>query len=393
MDDQLIKDLITPIDDVATSTPEENLGTALSLINSSNDAVFVIDEKDNFLGLISPIYTIYKKRNPYTTKIQSVLLHPPFLTEDSKIKDVLSDMANLRIFELPVFEKGTKKKRAVGIISLKDILRAFHNQVIGIDGQIRIDKVYEINERARVEDVYSNFRSLKVYDMAVVDDLGKLVGLVSRKDVQESYIRPSNRQRFNKDAEIRADNISFDVEQNYRWKEKVRKYESGMVFTLDSNLDKKLMLKFLINSKFNDAIVIDDASRPVGILTTESILKGIMENLEVANFEIKFEKPKQISQNLIDEATDILKVFGERMSKRNPLQRIEVNFNEPKYSNGKTVFYQAHIVALFAHGKTYFAYSKRKGFLVSLRGAISEIKKQVQREKDQLAHHIEATAP
>lgn len=110
--------------------------------------------------------------------------------------------------------------------------------------------------------------------------------------------------------------------------------------------------------------------------------------MNTISFEIKLDRPKDIHQNLIDEAAFIIKNFGEKMNKRNPLQRIEVNFNDPKYPSGRTVFYQAHIVALFAHGKTYFAYSKRRRFLVSLREAISEIKKQIQREKDQLGHHL-----
>lgn len=393
MDEKQVKELISPIDDVATSTPEENLGTALSLINSSNEAVFVIDRENNFLGLISPIYTIYKKRHPYSTKIESVLTHPPFLTEDSKIKDVLEDMFNLRIFQLPVFEKGTKKKKIIGKIEAKDILKAYPNELSNFIDQIKIDEVYTVNERSKVEEVYSKFRSLKVSDVAVIDDLGKLVGLISRKDIQESYIKPSSRQRFNKDADIRADNISFDVEESYRWSNKIRKYESKMVFTLSYELTLDQMINQLINSEFNDAVVIDESSRPIGILTTEGILKGTMNSTNISSFEIKLDRPEDIPQNLVNEAASIIKTFGERMSRRNPLNIIEISFKQPKFASGRTAFYNANVRAQFAHGKTYMAQCKRRGFLVSLRGAISEIKKQIQREKDQLGHHVAVTYP
>lgn len=110
-------------------------------------------------------------------------------------------------------------------------------------------------------------------------------------------------------------------------------------------------------------------------------------------FEIKLERPKDIPQSLIDEAALIIKNFGKKMSRRNPLNIIEISFNRPKFANGRVVFYSANVRARFAHGKIYFAHCKRKAFLVSLRGAISEIRKQIQREKDQLGHHVAVTAP
>lgn len=118
-----------------------------------------------------------------------------------------------------------------------------------------------------------------------------------------------------------------------------------------------------------------------------------MDKINPNSFEIKLERPTDIPQNLINDASIVIKNFGNKMSKRNPLDLIEINFKQPKFTTGKTVFYSANVKARFAHGRVYFAHCKRKGFLVSLRGAISEIKKQIQREKDQLGHHVAVTYP
>lgn len=118
-----------------------------------------------------------------------------------------------------------------------------------------------------------------------------------------------------------------------------------------------------------------------------------MDKIYPNSFEIKLERPTDITQNLINEASLIIKNFGDKMSKRNSLNLIEINFKQPKFTTGKTVFYSANVKAKFARGRVYFAHCKRKGFLVSLRGAIAEIKKQIQREKDQLGHHVAVTAP
>lgn len=394
MDAQVIKELVSPIDKVATCTQGEKLGTALSLLDSSNEAVFVTDERENFLGLVSPIYTIYKKRHPFTTKVETVLTHPPFLTEESKVKDVLEDMFNLRIFQLPVFEKGTKKKKVIGGIFLKDIFTAFEKQVLTLSEEINLDKIYSVEEHKLTEEIFSDFRSLKVTDVAVVDKSGKLVGLVTRKDLQASYIHPSNRQRFHKDADVRADNISFDSEQSYRWQEKILKHESKNLFVLNRDLDKKEMVKKLIESSFYDAVVTDESNRPIGILTSEGILKTILKEQQVSNFEIKFERPsRSVSDKEFNDSIEILTSFGKKITKMIPLQRLEVKIEEPKYSTQKTVVYNTLIKSYHNHGKFYIAHSKKKDFLRSIREAINQIHKQYRRERDQLGHHIAVSFP
>src|SRR3990167_1020732 len=57
--------------------PDTTLSHALSSLKSSHDAAFVFDEKDNYMGLVNPYYSIIKTSLPGNAKVEHCLFHAP----------------------------------------------------------------------------------------------------------------------------------------------------------------------------------------------------------------------------------------------------------------------------------------------------------------------------
>lgn len=93
-----IKKYVSSLKTVVRSKGEDTLGSVLSRVNSSHEAVFIFDKQDEFLGLISPYKTLYSSNLPYTTKVSSIVFQPPLITEDMPIYTVAKHMLATKIY-------------------------------------------------------------------------------------------------------------------------------------------------------------------------------------------------------------------------------------------------------------------------------------------------------
>src|SRR3990167_6234617 len=103
-----------------TAHPDDTVFQALSQVKSTHEAVFVLDNNDQFLGLVSPYKVLYQHKLLNQTKVSSVLIHPPLLSKNSNLTDTAGFMTSLRIYTLPVFGDN---QRLIGYVRGGDLLR------------------------------------------------------------------------------------------------------------------------------------------------------------------------------------------------------------------------------------------------------------------------------
>jgi len=89
----------------------------------------------------------------------------------------------------------------------------------------------------------------------------------------------------------------------------------------------------------------------------------------------------------LEQLNDILQQFGEKLNKRNPVQRVELTIEDPKNPLGKVVAYGAKLRVLFFSGKSYVASSdsfvakaQHMGLEMNIREAEKEIIKQIEKD-------------
>ncbi len=139
----------------------------------------------------------FEKKETHGEKINRVSKYEPVtkymatdlivFTPDTDIVEVIEILLGKRISGAPVLNE---KKEVVGLIDDKDCLRVlidtvYHNQPISDSkvGSYMTDVMKTISYEADVVDVANVFLNSKYKRLLVVDEKGRLVGQVSRRDI------------------------------------------------------------------------------------------------------------------------------------------------------------------------------------------------------------------
>ena len=106
---------------ILTCSPHDTLSQALSKLNSSHDAVFVVNDDEKLLGVISPYHALFRSNNPPTTKVENCFYSPPKLKESTSISEIARNMVESKVYYLPVFSENGNW---LGVVSVRSVLEA-----------------------------------------------------------------------------------------------------------------------------------------------------------------------------------------------------------------------------------------------------------------------------
>lgn len=263
-------------------SPEETLTATLTKLQSSHDAAFVFDEKNNFLGVINPYYCIIKNSFPANAKIKNCLYHPPKLyLNDSLIKTAQS-FIETKVHYLPVFDE---KNHFVGIVSARRLLSYFLNDkefTIKINDFLKMKKrpLTVVSEEERINNILQIFKKTKYSKLVVVDNNFKLKGILSYFDLINYLMSPKDRQSFGSRNGTKANFYHLQV------KHFMKKY----VLTLTENEVLTAVIKLILEKKIGSVVIIDKLKKPLQIITTRDLLKFFIDK------EKAKEKPRFLSR-------------------------------------------------------------------------------------------------
>lgn len=374
-----IKKYVSSLALIVRSKGQNTLGSVLSRVRSSHEAIFIFNDKDKFLGLLSPFKTLYSSNFPYTTKVSSISFKPPTITEETPIYQVAKYMLSTKIYVLPVFDK---KGVIQSVIHAKDI---FHEIIKDPDLLDFVSTKIELHTpitspiTASVKDVFYQLKEKGVSRMVLVDAEERLAGIVTRRDLMQVLIRPTSKMRFPKEG-THAGFYSLAGEKKFRKDEPVSKYSTAMIDSLSANASKKEIITHLITSPHDSIILIDKYHRPTGLLSTRDILKAIGSLRPEEDITLIIKRPSDaVSDRELEQATKHLEVFGRKLNKRMEIAKIEVTSEEPKKPKGNTMIFNITVVVTPVAGKSIVAVTKQKKFIDGIQEATKLIEKQRRR--------------
>jgi CBS domain-containing protein/ribosome-associated translation inhibitor RaiA len=244
---------------------DETLSKSLSLIKNNNiNALIVIDNKDNYKGIISRDRLLITKLDPSKTKIKKLVLPAPKIEVHTSLSEAARLMIESEVRVLPVF--GGEK--LFGIIADEDII---HQAVLDNWGDVDAEnimthKLFTLNQNESVGTALDLMRDKGIKHIPLIDDSNILVGIISSNDIVEYIYRPKNRQTLGE-----------------------RAGEKGSVL---NNPLKGIMITSLITSSPNDSIreisdkmhkfdvesiILEKKGRPIGIITKRDFLEPISQ--------------------------------------------------------------------------------------------------------------------
>lgn len=376
-----IKKYISPLTSIIRGKADDTLGRVLSHVNSSHEAVFIFDNDNKFLGLISPFKTLYSSNYPYTTKVSSIIFNPPTITGETFVYQVAEYMLATRIYVLPVFNKKGELK---GVISIKDILQEVvkdSSLINFISNKVKTHRPVTAPIDASVKEVFHSLKEKGVSRMVLVDAEERLAGIVTRSDLMQTLIKPTSKMRFPKEGS-HAGFYSLAGEKTFRKDKPIGKYLTRLVDSLPKGVSKIEIVTHLISSSHDSVVLIDKQNKPTGFLSMRDILKAISLLRPEVYISLSIKKPSNsVNHKELEQARKYLEVFGKKLKKRIKIEKIEVSSEEPKSPEGRTKVFNITVIVTLDGGKSFVVVTKNRKYIDGIQSATKLIEKQYRRSK------------
>lgn len=370
------KSYILSLDTIIRSDSDETIGTVLQLVPSSHIPVFIFSKSNDFLGLLSVYETRYKQSSSYTTKTGSVAKTPPHLTEHSPLYEVASRMLETHVYSLPIF---TDDKKLSGIIDGKKMLNHIQQDADMLDillSSLQLNDPITLPADATVKDGKTLMNEKHISRVLLVDDEGKLTGIVSRQDLLDSSMKPTDKERFGKNGNPQTDR-AFDVEKKYRDDAPIATFATDRVNTVDQEAGMATIISQLLSSNHGSIVVVNSVQKPVGFLSVRDLLNVVASLDSADTIPLIMSNPSDnVSSEELSKAEELIGHFGKKLNKRVAIEKIEIHFEEPKYASGGTAVFNTSVVVSPIAGSPFIANTSRANFLESIQAATDQIEKQ-----------------
>jgi CBS domain-containing protein len=374
-----ITSLLTSPESLSRSDTQETLGSILSLVESSHEPVLIYSPSGSFLGMVSPYQALYSKRYPYTTKVGTIATRPPSISVETPIHEIAALMLESKVYALPVFNGN--RNDLVGIITARAVLKQLLDEpelISLISELIQPNTPITAPINSKVGDIYNIIRDLGISRVILTDDNGTLAGIVSRKDLLQTFMKPTPKQRFGKRGNP-STNVAFDNEKIQRKDAPIRHFAQEKVESVPDHVSLHDAISRLIESKHSSLVITDSQNTPVGFISLHDLIEGLSSLRNPSDVRVILKKPKANIQDAeVEEAEELLTRFGEKLQKRLDVMQIEVSFDVPKYQTGRPVEFNASVIVTPRAGSKLIAQTKRGNLLESLHAATRKIEKQEQ---------------
>ena len=360
-----------------TAHPDDTVFQALSQVKSTHEAVFVLDNNDQFLGLVSPYKVLYQHKLLNQTKVSSVLIHPPTLTSRSLLTETAGFMVSLRIYTLPVFGDNL---RLNGYVRGGDLLRlTLQNPTLTQKLSEQVDWREPITApiTTSVQKIFGLLRSKNITRVLLVDKDRHLKGVVARSDLRFALMTPSDRERLKSPA---GANLYFNDNHAKGLKDPVSTLAVANVLTVDEKESVIAALKKMLSKQIHSVVQIDQSRRPIGFLSRSDFLMGLMALKPKASFPVilSVKTPNlQEYYSLVSQwyAEDFIDKHYRRFA---PMQ-FKLLIKSSQNEVGKPFLFSSNLAYTLKNGKTFYAKSQHHWFKQVLIDGFNKLDKQLRR--------------
>ena len=158
-------------------------------------------------GLVSYGTMLRRKNLSTEAKASTIMVSPPNVPPDAAITEVAEILLREGYRQLPIVEDG----RSAGVVSRSHILSVVKNvqdvQDVPVESIMTTD-ARTVGGKDRVVDAVTTMRNLDIRIMPVVDDPGRIMGIVGIKDIANYNWREKRRQTI---GEVVGNSYPADV--------------------------------------------------------------------------------------------------------------------------------------------------------------------------------------
>lgn len=372
-----IEQFVTDLDDsIVRALPDATVGSVLSRIESTHEPAFVFNN-GTLSGLVSPAYSIFKKKHHYLSKVKSCLFIPPKIYPDTPLYEVAEHMLITHLYTLPVYHKNKNEISVVHARTILEGLRKNKELFNDVKNHVAVRKPVIHSYKATINEIYRKLRDKKIARMILVDTDGKLKGIISRRDIQRAFTAETPRQRFGRRLQKLMYASYYDEEKKKREDAPISQYYSRSVQTAPSSASKLTLLKTMLNGG-KHSTVITNRNKPVGFISRHDFLNALTFLRPKVGIRIIVPDPKDeltAGEKLL--IMRQLTALGFKLEKRMKIDRIEMNFNTVKNAVGQINEYELKLIVIPVKGPKIIAESTRWDLERGVHELIDDIESQL----------------
>ena len=252
---------------ILKAKPDNTLSQIISKLRNSHDAVFVFDNKDKFLGVVS-FANIFKHNSiKDNSRLKNICKMPPKPNISARISEIAKLMINTQIYFLPIFDNDNN---FLGIVSANRLFKFVITNHL-LKGKDRLifspRQMITIKPDESIATVWQKLQSSKNSKALALDDQGNISGIVSRYDFRHLKITG---QRTARGSRIGEKTSELD--------QPVNGYLKKVFFTIKKIPNFSSAYEMMKENKVNSLVLVDNNNAPIDIITRRDLLNTIAEN-------------------------------------------------------------------------------------------------------------------
>jgi predicted transcriptional regulator len=331
------KDIYT--EGVSTVNENDTLSRCLEFFKTEMPPVLaVLDAKGKYTGVIARRWILRSRLDPASTKVKNLMRHAPKISPEHEISRIAKLMIESGIRQLPVFED----ENLLGFVTDENIIYAAVRQEWGKGkvSSVMTRAPYTIDANRSVGAVLNLFREHGFSHVPVMD-AGKVVGIISIRDILERIFQPNERQTTGDKMGEKVETFSIPA----------RGIMSSPVIAVDANANLREAAKKMRDYNVSClAATLND--RLVGIITKLDFLEPLSQldttppNLTI-QFSVKDTRITSSQQSFMMDEFDsftrkyqeafrtgtlfvYIKTHGTANTRETPLVHCRLQFRTPK---------------------------------------------------------------
>ena len=246
---------------------DEYLSKALGIMKENNvKALVVVDRKGKYKGMITERRILKSYVDPSSTRVKSLMLNAPAVSPEDDLVKAAYLMFHSDFFNLPV---KNEEDKVIGVINNKDLIEYYLENSDLKNMKVRevmTEEVKTLNPSDSIAKALALFRENGFTRAPVVNEEGKLLGLITLHDIIIRFLKPKHRpQKSHTTAQ----------EKIHVLKNPVKSIMETSVITISPSDTVLEAIKKMKSYNISSLIVVGDKEELVGIITDKDLLEII----------------------------------------------------------------------------------------------------------------------
>lgn len=263
----------------------------------------VVDEKSVFAGIMNYESLIRRRKIPLTSKVGHFLLSPPRLSLNDSLPEVSEIFLSTDFQLLPVI----RSRKLLGVVHRNSLLKkAIESETIAEAPleEVMSASVMTAHAHDRVSSARSKMLSLDIQELPIVDNDGRLSGLLEMTALMEFLRIP---RKWAAKGQFTSEKTTFDP--------LVESVMSMDVHTVQKSGNVREVVELMIQHKVSSIFVCDEDGKLLGVVHPSDILEMVARHKGRSGVHVQISGLEHEDPTVYDTMYQIIQKHMEKINK------------------------------------------------------------------------------